>query len=160
MRYRDDPDACDGLVDRPRSLLPKSKSPKLELIIGGASAPPKPHWHSDHLQKVIDRENNPDRVIRENTALMMLDELEARALDNGRNLLLARCIVAIETISRRGYEAAQQTVGPHIVEAVAAYSTLGTRDFNEALRCFWYSHSEADAAEFARIQGVLRDVAV
>lgn len=160
MRNRDGaPDAHDNLIDRPRSLMPAPKQPKLTVNGAELGQPPRCKSLIDH-EEYLRRESDPDRIVKENTARYLLDELNKRAEFFGRELALARAVTLVQ-IDRKQPGATGAPIEDWRREMRELYDLLGTpRAYNEALRMIWFRHNEADRNELKRIQKNLADAAV
>jgi len=163
MRRSDgSPEACDELLDRSRSILPFPKSPRLSIVIGGAEPSASP-MEVAHL-KVLNREDDADRRVKEETAAYLMKQLEERALRLGRDLALTRAVILLDRLQRSSMQDVTETSADWLGQMGALFQTLGKpRPFAERTlydQCLievWFDHDAKDRAERSRIQANLAD---
>lgn len=168
------PESCDELLDRPRSILPFPKSPRLTVVISGPPENQAPDTLSLFQSAqgkanlaVLAREDDADRRIKEETAAYLLKRLEDRALRMGKDLAMARAVTLIDRLRRCSMDEIAATSSDWLGQMGALFQTLGKpRPFAERTlydQCLievWFDHDAKDRAERARLQANLADAYV
>lgn len=163
MRRSDgSPDACDGVIDLPRSILSTGRPPKLTIVCSGAVHDGAAMQAAQ--QAVIDREDDADRMAKEQTAAYLMKELERRALDRGRDLALARALALLDHLQRSSIKAVEWSSGRWMAQMSALFQAIGKArpfasrsPFDQTIIEMWFEHDDHDRGERARLQAVLAE---
>lgn len=161
-RFNGSPESHDGLLDRHPSIGPAAEPVKLSIngVVLADLRPESKHL-ADH-REYLRREGDADRVIKENTALALLEDLERRALAMGTQHMLTRLLLLVGQYEALGQVETRKAYPDWIAEALTvgeAWKDAKHRGIrNDAIRAAWFRVNGADRQELTRLQGVLADV--
>ena len=148
------PEAHDNLIDKSRSIIPAQPVPRFALsVIAGGLAEPAEDPAGRALRLATQREDDPDRVKRENDAYAALHDFELACSRHGETTYTTHALMALKlAIERFGTGWLTPGLADKIPGCLEMADALGNRRYHQITGRLWRDTNPSYQDAYAKLE--------